>query len=186
MGWFKRDATAKPPRAAVTIIARGNKLSGQMSLTGKLHIDGQFDGEISSLDSITIGRRGEVRGVIRAHQISVSGVLDAEVFCDELCIERDGRVRGVVHSRHLSIDKRGCFIGERAVTVDSSLMSPQQLDQLHPHQSFDHLPATAAGERVLELPAEPVEDSPKSEHLTDMLEQMLGEVPSISKPKSRN
>lgn len=167
-----------------------------MTLDGKVHIDGCFEGQISSQDSITIGRRGEVRGVVKAQQISVSGLLDAEIHCDELNVERDGRVRGVVHSRHMSIHKRGCFIGERALTADSSLMTPDQLEQLHPEMEIIPAPSPESGD-VIELPSlesgveseEAVEEdtvcsveaesSPKEGQLTQMLEQMLGEVPTV-------
>ncbi|WP_421862397.1 polymer-forming cytoskeletal protein [Motiliproteus sp.] len=163
-----------------------------MSLDGKLHIDGFFEGHIRTLDSITIGRRGEVRGVVEARQISVSGLLDAEVHCDELNVERDGRVRGVVHSRQMSIHKRGCFIGERALTADSSLMTPGQLEQLHP-DSVSITPSLVQDSSVIELPAAVplAEDgagpsdsdsglgATKEGQLTQMLEQMLGEVPTV-------
>ena len=168
-----------------------------MSLIGKLHIDGQFEGQIQSLDTITIGRRGEVRGVIKAHQISVSGLLDAEIHCDELTVERDGRVRGVVHSRHMTIHKKGCFIGERALTADSSLMSPSRHDQLHAEQPVPVAPSQQFDPQVIELPtpqeselhAAPAAagaETPsevQSEPLTQMLEQMLGEVPQVGKPR---
>ncbi|RDE24900.1 polymer-forming cytoskeletal protein [Motiliproteus coralliicola] len=192
MGWFKRDAAAESAGAAVTIIARGQKLSGQVNLDGKLHIDGCFEGQLRSQDSITIGRRGEVRGVVQARQISVSGLLDAEIHCDELNVERDGRVRGVVHSRQMTIHKRGCFIGERALTADSSLMTPGQLEQLHP-DSVSVTPSTVSDTAIIELPAAPPlpegdsssskpdqESAPSKEgQLTQMLEQMLGEVPTV-------
>lgn len=45
--------------------------NGEMSIVGKMHIDGIFEGNITSLDSISIGKRGEVHGIIRAHQVNV-------------------------------------------------------------------------------------------------------------------
>ncbi|MFT6915941.1 MAG: cytoskeletal protein CcmA (bactofilin family) [Motiliproteus sp.] len=132
MGWFKQDSdeqSAQSARAAVTIIARGNKLTGEMNLVGKLHIDGFFEGVISSVDSITVGRRGEVKGVIRAEQVSISGRVDGDIQCNELTIEHSGHVCGTVRSRLMTIEKQGCFVGEREMTADSSLQSSQQLEQ---------------------------------------------------------
>ncbi len=113
MGLITRDASTKSTRGAVTIIAEGNEFSGEMSIVGKMHIDGSFDGKIASLDAISIGLRGEVVGVIKAQRINVCGLLEGEIHCDELTIEDGGRVRGVVYSEELIIEKKGCFVGER-------------------------------------------------------------------------
>ena len=167
-----------------------------MSLVGKLHIDGLFEGSISSLDSITVGRRGQIKGVVRADQVSVSGRIDADIQCNELIIERGGHVCGVVHSQYMTIHKQGVFIGQRALTRDSSLMSPQQLEQNHPEDPPQILSSTRTDHPVIELPETQLpetqlpetqqQDSTASshqpEHLTQMLENMLGEVPRVGVP----
>ncbi len=120
MGLLTRDAPAKSTRSAVTIIAQGNKFSGEMSIVGKMHIDGVFEGNISSLDSISIGKRGEVRGIIRALHINVCGLLEGEIHCDELTVEDGGKVRGTVYSDQLVVERKGCFVGERHLKADAS------------------------------------------------------------------
>lgn len=115
MGFLTRDASPKTNRSAVTIIAEGNKFSGEMSIVGKLHIDGLFEGKISSLDSISIGQRGKVQGIVKAQRINVCGALDGEVFCEELNIENGGQVSGVVHSEQMTIEQNGSFVGERRI-----------------------------------------------------------------------
>ncbi|MGB0467173.1 MAG: polymer-forming cytoskeletal protein [Pontibacterium sp.] len=84
-----------------------------MKIVGKMHIDGVFDGTITSLDNISIGKKGRVRGVIQARHINVSGLLEGEVTCDELHIEPDGLVQAIVASKQMSISPKGSFIGER-------------------------------------------------------------------------
>lgn len=123
MGLITRDASAKSTRSAVTIIAEGNKFTGEMSIVGKMHIDGHFDGKISSLDTISIGMRGEVSGVVKAHKINVCGLLEGEIHCDELTIEDGGKVRGVVFSEELVIEKKGCFVGERQLKKQQESLS---------------------------------------------------------------
>lgn len=113
MGILKKSISTKSVRSAITIIAEGNKFSGDMSIIGKMHIDGIFEGNINSLDNISIGRSGHVIGHIKAKHLNVSGILEGEVVCDELHIERDGQVRATVLSKKMSIDPAGCFLGER-------------------------------------------------------------------------
>ncbi|MFW1677038.1 bactofilin family protein [Pontibacter sp. JAM-7] len=86
-----------------------------MSIVGKMHIDGIFEGNISSLDSITIGKAGHVKGLIKARSIDVCGLLEGEVICDEIHVEAGGKVHATVESVELSISPRGCFIGERRI-----------------------------------------------------------------------
>ncbi|MEH6650134.1 MAG: polymer-forming cytoskeletal protein [Motiliproteus sp.] len=178
-----------------------------MSLVGKLHIDGIFEGRISSVDSIAIGRRGEVTGMIRAQQVSVSGRLDGEVHCDELTIERGGQVRGVVHSRQMTIHKDGNFIGERAST-DNLPASKAVLETIDkktaPDASLIELDSDTptvvdakksdfgiVDESAEESPDQPAasnqsRDTHKPEQLTRMLDEMLGEIPKVGSPKDTN
>jgi cytoskeletal protein CcmA (bactofilin family) len=121
MGILKKSVPAKPNRSAITIIAEGNKFSGDMSVVGKMHIDGIFEGSISSLDNISIGQAGHVSGVVKAKELIVSGLLEGEVYCDELHIEKGGKVRAIVSSKVMAIDPDGCFLGERKLNEKSSL-----------------------------------------------------------------
>ncbi len=135
MGLLTRDAPAKSTRSAVTIIAQGNKFSGEMSIVGKMHIDGVFEGNISSLDSISIGKRGEVRGIIRALHINVCGLLEGEIHCDELTVEDGGKVRGTVYSDQLVVERKGCFVGERHLKADASKPEDSKSDAEAPASS---------------------------------------------------
>ncbi|WP_432474317.1 bactofilin family protein [Amphritea sp. HPY] len=116
MGFLKKNVSAKSSAAngsAITIIAEGNKFSGDMSIIGKMHIDGVFEGNISSLDNISIGKNGHVHGVVKANQIAVCGLLEGEVVCEELEIDRGGKVVATVISKVMAIHPEGNFIGER-------------------------------------------------------------------------
>lgn len=113
MGVFRKDVSTKSEQSAVTIIAEGNRFCGDMNIVGKLHIDGVFEGNISSLDSIFIGKSGHVHGVIRACIVNVCGVLEGEVICEHLHIDASGTVKASVESETMTVDEQGCFIGER-------------------------------------------------------------------------
>ncbi|WP_207062169.1 polymer-forming cytoskeletal protein [Motiliproteus sp. SC1-56] len=150
MGILKKSRTPKPPRSAVTIIAQGNKFSGEMNIVGKLHIDGLFEGTIASLDSISVGRRGEVRGQVKAHEITVSGLLEGEVHCQCITIENGGRVHGVVHSEEMIVARKGSFLGERLLLNETP--SPEAEQSATPGNEeiarlLDDLPSFRDGKR---------------------------------------
>ncbi len=113
MGILKRNVSAKSVRSAVTIIAQGNHLSGDMRVSGKVHVDGVVEGRLETTDDVTIGRNGILRGCLRAEHVNVSGLLEGDLICTSLHIEKGGKVRANVCSDKLSIDPQGCFLGER-------------------------------------------------------------------------
>jgi len=113
MGFFKKSVPSESKRTALTIIAKDNKISGEMCFTGKLHIDGCVEGNITSVENVSIGKSGKVNGVIRAKNISVSGLLEGEVYCQQLHIAAGGRVVANIVSVELTMDAKSQFIGER-------------------------------------------------------------------------
>lgn len=115
MGILKRSLPPKPDRATVSIIAQGNRFSGDLNVAGKLHIDGSFEGHLHSEDALSVGRHGEVRGQIRARQIWVSGLIEGEVVSDELHIEPGGTVSGRICCAKLSVHEKGTFVGYRTL-----------------------------------------------------------------------
>ncbi len=121
MGIIKRNVSAKSGRSAVTIIAEGNRFHGETTISGKMHVDGRFDGRIDSSDDISIGRAGQIRGQVRAHAVNVSGLFEGDLICDSLHIEKGGRVRGNIYCATLSIDPDGCFVGERRLPGEQRL-----------------------------------------------------------------
>ena len=155
MGFLKRDAAAESARGAVTIIAPGNRFTGEMNIVGKLHIDGLFDGRIASLDTISVGKRGELRGYIQAQEIHVSGKIDGEICCTELIIENGGEVKGIVYCDELVIARKGCFIGERRLKSELKQVEQQ-----------------AAPDPLADL-VHPPQSEPRSCDVSDMLGQML-------------
>jgi len=84
-----------------------------MSVTGKLHIDGCVEGRITSVENVSIGRTGEVKGRIEAKNVTVSGLIEGEVFCDHLHLSPGGRVVATVECCELTMDAKSQFIGER-------------------------------------------------------------------------
>ncbi len=140
MGFLKKSVSPKSNRSAITIIAEGNKFSGEMNIVGKMHIDGMFEGNINSLDDVSIGASGHVSGVIKAKHMTVTGLLEGEVICDELHIEKGGKVRATVLSKVMSIDPAGCFQGERRENASPAYPAVKAPDYESGIDAIDSLP----------------------------------------------
>lgn len=139
MGILKKSIPTKSESSAVTIISPGIHFKGEIIASGRLHIDGSFEGTISSNTDVSIGKQGMVTGDIKAPNVNVSGRFEGDVSCNELHIEDGGDVRGTVISNKMSIDGTGMFVGERrtvetliptASTVQGFLGSDSESGQL--------------------------------------------------------
>lgn len=159
MGFIKRNASTESARGAVTIIAPGNRFTGEMNIVGKLHVDGLFEGRIASLDTISVGKRGELHGHIQAQEIHVSGKIEGEINCTELIIENGGEVKGTVYCEELVIARKGSFVGERR--LKSELKSLQ-------HDSDDASTTAEKGD------------------VNEMLSQMLDEDSASNSKRSKH
>ncbi len=137
MGFIKRNASAESARSAVTIIAPGNRFTGEMNIVGKLHIDGLFEGRIASLDTVSVGKRGELHGHIQAQEIHVSGKIEGEINCAELIIENGGEVKGTVYCDELVIARKGSFIGERRLKSELKTLPQNSGTAADSHQGDD-------------------------------------------------
>lgn len=115
-----------------------------MTITGKLHIDGIIEGTISSIEDVSIGRTGYVKGFIKAKSISVSGLLEGEIQCDSLHIASGGRVVASVTSLELMTDANSQFIGDRRQSefsiIDKAAEQAQIADSLE-SDILDNLPS---------------------------------------------
>ncbi|WP_238696332.1 polymer-forming cytoskeletal protein [Thiomicrorhabdus sediminis] len=81
-------------------------------LKGPLHIDGRVEGIIDSEFDVSIGRTGQIKGLVKARSIVLSGVLDGKVACERLEILQTGKLIGEVISGEFTVETGGKFIGQ--------------------------------------------------------------------------
>ena len=146
MGFFKKSVPSELKRTALTIIARGNKISGEMTVTGKLHIDGHVEGCITSIENLSVGLSGEIKGRIEAKDVTVSGLIEGEIFCEHLHISAGGRVFAKIECVELTMDAKSQFVGERLPPKSSAQpkvvfnREPESLVRIKTPDFIDDLP----------------------------------------------
>lgn len=102
-------------KGGATIIAQGTKIKGEINTDCRLHIDGEFEGNIHSKDAIVVGQNGIVRGDIDTVSLIVSGRFIGSVTSNTLEIKPQGRVEGVVSTSEFVIERKGTFVGESKI-----------------------------------------------------------------------
>ena len=121
MGVFNKSNRGSASGGA-TVVAAGTCIIGGISTKGTVHIDGKFEGVILEADSITIGPDGEVIGDIKANNLTVNGLFDGKIDCNEVQILAEGKVIGEMRYNELVIDPKGKFEG-RGIRKNSELKS---------------------------------------------------------------
>ena len=104
-----------PNSNGATIIAAKTKFKGELTIECHIHIDGEFEGNINSTNTVLVGKSGVVNGDIMAQRVIVSGNFSGSI--DSECIEimPNGRVEGIIACNELYIEKKGIFIGESKI-----------------------------------------------------------------------
>ena len=102
-------------KGGATIIAQGTKIKGEINTDCRLHIDGEFEGNIHSKDTVMIGQNGIVRGEVETTSLIVSGRYIGNITSSILEIKPQGRVEGVVSTSEFVIDRKGTFVGESKI-----------------------------------------------------------------------
>jgi cytoskeletal protein CcmA (bactofilin family) len=100
-------------RTAVTIIAQGNRFTGDIDVTGELQVDGTMEGNICAEDTMTVGALGQVSGRIRGQLVQIAGRFEGEIWCQDLTIFSGGFVSGKVHCQQMVVEAGGSFLGQR-------------------------------------------------------------------------
>jgi len=131
MGLFTKNAgssdrlpIAKTDRTNTTIIAEGTSCTGELSVVGKLHIDGKMEGIVRSEGFISVGTTGHVRGNMQADKIIISGTVEGNILCNSLEIMHTGNVKGEISTGEFVIEPGGVFVGssKRIGTIEPTAL----------------------------------------------------------------
>ncbi len=78
-------------------------------------MDGELEGSINSSNMIVIGRRGRIKGELRADKLVVNGVFEGVAECNQVDVLADGVFTGDVVSKELTIEAKAKFQGKSRI-----------------------------------------------------------------------
>ncbi|MCH1928894.1 polymer-forming cytoskeletal protein [Shewanella sp. A25] len=135
---FTKKLFSSKSTPALSYIAEGTKLTGQMEFSGDVLIGGEVGGQILSQANVIIEQTGKVIAEIKCHEFIVNGYFKGRLICDRIIIQHNGIVDGEVASTQMQILSGGQFIGRR-IKEDSNTIrthvlpslgsTPQELNQ---------------------------------------------------------
>jgi cytoskeletal protein CcmA (bactofilin family) len=89
---WKRRASVASRKKLTAFLDEGSEIEGKYTFTGTVLLNGKFQGEIDSPDTLIIGERGVVNASVRAGTLVVNGELVGNVHAGER-VELSGRAR---------------------------------------------------------------------------------------------
>ena len=104
-----------------TIVGPGALISGNITVSGFLRIDGDIDGNIQTMGRVIIGEEARIRGNIRAASVSVGGIVQGDIIApDYVVVLSSGMVIGSVLTKKLRVDDNVILHGFCSATGDQN------------------------------------------------------------------
>jgi cytoskeletal protein CcmA (bactofilin family) len=110
-----------------TIIGPGSFIRGGLKISGFIRIDGDIDGNLSTVGRVIIGENARIRGDVHSLMITVGGVVQGDIIAPEgVTILSSGMVLGSILTKRLqvadSVILNGrCFAINDQVQFDAAL-----------------------------------------------------------------
>ena len=104
------------------LLSRGVSIKGSVKFLNELLLDGEVEGTIVSIGTLTIGEQARVRGEIRTKSVKVRGRLEGNIFATERCeLQANCTVRGDIETPRLVVNENVTFLGSAKVGTGKSL-----------------------------------------------------------------
>lgn len=143
-------AASPPPATKSAVIGPGIEISGDVTASADLTIDGKVSGSVvQSAHNVDIGESGQVSARIQAKMIKVAGEVMGDIAGSEkVLIAKTGRVRGNIAAPRVQLEDGAIFKG----SID---MDPAEAARIEAPAAKKEEASTPAPKTVARTPAKP-------------------------------
>jgi cytoskeletal protein CcmA (bactofilin family) len=100
----KGDIPGGSSAAALSIIAAGMRITGDVETNGTLKIDGRIDGSVVGARQVMLGRNGAIHGNVHAGEVVIGGLVDGAIAADErLELQSSAVVNGDIDTKSIVV-----------------------------------------------------------------------------------
>ncbi|KUG26618.1 integral membrane protein ccma involved in cell shape determination [hydrocarbon metagenome] len=97
----------------VSILSSGVKIEGKIYSEGNMRIDGKVIGDVTVNGNLTLGESSEVKGDVRAMNVTLTGNIQGSVEANEkVILEANSRLVGELTAKILVIEEGAKFDGK--------------------------------------------------------------------------
>lgn len=105
----------------ISILSHGLKFEGKLSSEGNVRIDGDFTGDIVINGNLTLGEKSDVKGNIKATNITISGKVDGIVEAlEKIILDSSSKLVGDISAKILVVNEGSIFDGKSKMNNTSS------------------------------------------------------------------
>lgn len=110
--WPWRDNSPAAGHSQMTVIDHGCEIEGRLTFGGTLILNGKFQGEISSPDTLIVGEAGNLRADVRVGVAIISGQIEGQITAlERVELRGNAQIRGDIVTPMLVLDKGVIFNG---------------------------------------------------------------------------
>jgi cytoskeletal protein CcmA (bactofilin family) len=113
------EAASTPASAGglTAFIDQGSEFSGKLTFKDTVRIDGRFEGEISSENTLIVGETGEIDATIRSKTVVISGAVNGDIIAArQLVLHKTARLQGNVETPSLIVEEGASMNGQLKMT----------------------------------------------------------------------
>ncbi|MCD6115803.1 polymer-forming cytoskeletal protein [bacterium] len=113
-----------------TIVGKGTSIHGDMHVQNSIRVDGKVQGNITTTDTIIVGKEGSVKGNITAKNVLLAGQVTGNVGAKEkVFLQSTATINGDVKSSHLVVDEGAVFDGKCSMSDNKTGSSAEEVVQ---------------------------------------------------------
>ena len=103
---------------ANSIIGEGSSFEGKFYISGSLKIDGKFEGDIRTEDTLIIGETGKIRtNNVTAREVVMSGVMLGDITAkEEVRLSGNGKMLGDISAPTVNISRGFIYKGNLTIS----------------------------------------------------------------------
>src|SRR5690606_23189744 len=125
----KEQATQPAASGAISIIAPGTKVNGDIETDGTLRVEGLVEGQIRAAKAVVVGKDGVVQGDINTQDAVIGGRVTGTVIAESR-LELQARcvIEGEIRARRVKLEEGGKVNGQVAMgeTVSAAQQPPRK------------------------------------------------------------
>lgn len=137
---FKTDTTSYSEKDIIAILGEKTEFKGILSFVGTTRIDGKFEGEVITKDTLIVGKTARIKAEISAGTIITQGKIQGNLVASKKVEIKEGsELIGNIKTPSLNIDENAIFEG----SCEMIKKEPK------PKSDFDHpTPQTVQGKKL--------------------------------------
>lgn len=111
-----KEQSGQPSTGAISIIAPGTKVIGDVETDGTLRVEGTVEGQIKAAKAVVVGKDGVVTGDIATQDAVIGGRVTGTVVAESrLELQATCVIDGEIRARRVKLDEGGKVNGQVAM-----------------------------------------------------------------------